>query len=229
VVPYGRRARTASDGNAEINKERKEKPSMNFAEILAAKKDGRKAIMQKEIAKKKRFSGRLYNVIGYNLAGETITYSNVSASKAKMLRIELIHSGYYRVDRIETRTRILDENNKRTNLEFSEKNYVPVLEGSVPANGLATDKKIADDRNKMHINNTLKMMRRNNLIEKNDSGKVRIYDVVNGKRIRNNKGRFVSVPKLIFSGTDKEAVFFIMNSKGKFGDWFIYLPEKKRR
>lgn len=197
-----------------------------LAEMVDAAKSGKKVVIQQQKTKKVVFSGRRYDVIGHRLNGETIEHKNVTSAKAKELRAELIRSGCHRIDKIETRSRILDGNNERTDLRFSEKNYVPLLEGSVPATVSATEKKIADDRNKMATKNFFKMCHQNNLIKSPNIAKVLIYDKENGKKDRTNKGRFISLPKLIFSGTEGEAVFFILNNKLSFEDIVIYLPTK---
>jgi hypothetical protein len=71
------------------------------------------------------------------------------------------------------------------------------------------------------------MMRRDNLVKVNED-KILIYSRIAETKTRANKDkrRVVRTPKLVFSGTEAEAVFFIMNNNINFNDYTIYLPEK---
>lgn len=171
--------------------------------------------------RKTKLTGRRYDIVGYKLNGEVITRNNIPAIKANTVRKELRMAGCHRVDKIEVVTKV---NGKP--IQFTEKSHTPALVGRIPVTVTATEKKIADDRMKMHNRNVLAMMRKNNVTSVSNDDKIRIYDN-DGVRSRNNKGKFIKLPKLIFVGNETEAVFFILNNLTKpLTSYTFYLPVK---
>lgn len=193
---------------------------VNVAALVANMAAGKAAIKVKPTEKNnKRLTGRRYDIVGHRLNGEVIRYDNVAAVKANAIRKQLRMEGCHRVDKIEVVTKVNGQE-----IVFTEKNHIPAHVGRIPVTVTATERKIADDRAKMHQRNILSLMKSNRSRVSQDN-RIRIYDN-DGEKIRNGKGKFMTVPKLVFVGDEAGAVFFILNTKKSLDSLTFYLPAK---
>lgn len=184
-----------------------------------------KNLSSERVNRKRNLRARRYDIVGYRINGvtkngkkdnrykDTITeFRNVSARDANSIRAELKKS-CYRVDKIEVSSSVRDSDYNLNKLVFTEKNYVPRLEGSVPNSPAMSDNKIKLERNQMHRKNADIMARGNNSTEtRSDSGKVMVFDKETGS--------------LVLYGTEEEAAFFILNKKDAFSKYVFYVSEK---
>jgi hypothetical protein len=195
---------------------RRVKTVATLAELAAMNTSNRKAILEAKPKPKANLNGRRYTVIGHRLNGEDIVKHNLSATKANSLRASLRKEGCHAVDKIETVSYIPTQDGERKLLTFSEKAYTPILEGKVPGNAVATELRIAAQRNTMKARNIEKIRRASKSTEtRNEAGNVIIYDKMSGRAI--------------FYGTEAEAVFYLINNNLDLVNLVIYMGSKTYR
>ena len=189
-----------------------------------------------ESTRTRMFTGRRFDIVAYKSNGETVTYHNVVAAGIENFRAELKKQGYYRVDKIEVNSNIL-ENGKRRSLRFDGNHKLPeklptivtpdaiptvgnislpwdVVSNTSPAFLVPEPKKLADDRIKAHAKLMAKEARKNHSKERHSDNLYRLYST--GRK-----------PKLVFMGTESEVLFAIMNNLVNVAKIQVVEPKEK--
>lgn len=154
------------------------------------------------------FIGRLFTLI-MKKHGEIIEiYEDIPMNVATRWRKEFRNQGFA-VDMIETHT-VIAETKKE--VVFTPKNYVPALEGRIPATVEMSEQRALEKRIQNH-SNMIKKMARNNKVKESVDEKIKIYEKITGN--------------VVFIGSEADCVKWIeARPDFKISEHIAYLPAK---
>jgi hypothetical protein len=162
--------------------------------------------------RKKIFTERRYDVIGFRLNGETMTTKKpVAIITAKKVKIRFKRAGCHRVDILEVSSKVNGEP-----LEFTEKNYVAPFETKyTPGTPVMSEIRVNAQRLRIREKAEANFAKKNHSTEtRSDQFEVMIFTLAND---------------LVYKGPEEGAGQFILNSKLKLEELVIYMPNKTYR